>query len=143
MATASDFVTDALDMIGVHAAETAIESEEMQLAIRTLNDFMAEIDESGIAFGFTPVQSSADTIRMRRGAVHAIKVNLAGLLAVPFKKSITPELAAVISAANSALLRMSVHVGSVKVASTTPKGSGNRDNIHNEKFFPQQDKANF
>ena len=143
MTTANEFIEDALDMIGVHASESAIEAPDMQLALRTLNDFMAEIDESGVAFGFTPLQSETDEVRMRRGAVKAVKANLAGLLSVPFKKPISAELAAVIKSSNDSLLRMTVKVGKVKVAGTLPKGSGNRDAVFDEKFFPDPEKANF
>ena len=143
MPTANEFIEDALNMIGVHASETAIEPYEMQIAIRTLNDFMSEIDESGIAFGFVPLQSETDEVRMRRGAVKAVKANLAGLLTVPFKKSITPGLAAVIKSSNASLLRMTVKFGRVKVAGTLPRGSGNKGQLLDEKFFPDQDKANF
>ena len=143
MATGSDFVIDALDMIGVHASETAIEPEEMQLSIRMLNDYMSEIDEAGTEFGFVPLQSEANEVRLRRGAVHAIKVNLAGLLSIPFKKPISIELAAAIKSANKSLLRMTVTFGSVKVSSTLPRGSGNRRTTYEGRFFPKQDKANF
>ena len=143
MATGSEFVQDALDMIGVHASETAIEPYEMQLSIRILNDFMSEIDESGLKFGFTPLQSESDKVRLRRGAVKAIKMNLAGLLSIPFKKPITIELASAIKSSNRSLLRMQVKLGRVKVASTLPRGSGNNNGLFDEKFFPQKDKANF
>ena len=143
MATGTDFVTSALDYLGVHAAETAIEAADMQLGISMLNDYMSEIDEAGTAFGFTPLDSEADEVRMRRGAQHAIKMNLAGLLSVPFKMPISPELAVAIKSANKALLRMTVKIGRVKVSGTLPTGSGNSDNLYDEKFFPDQDKANF
>lgn len=145
MSTGQDFVQDALDLIGVHASEAVIEPTDMQLSIRIFNDYMAELDEAGTAFGFTPLSSEADKVRLRRGAVHAIKVNLAGLLAVPFKKPITPELAASIKSANQALLRMTVTLGSVKVLSTIPKGSGNRraSYKYTSNYYPEQDKGNF
>jgi hypothetical protein len=143
MATGSDFVTDALDLIGYHAAETEIEPADMQLGINILNDYMAEIDESGAAFGFTPLASEADEIRLRRGAHRAIKANLAGLLAVPFKRPISVELAASIKSANQALGRMTVKIGRVKVSGSLPVGSGNRDNLFNERFFPDKNEANF
>ena len=143
MTTGSQFVEDALDMIGVHASETAIEPEEMQLSIRIFNRMMNQIDESGTELGFVSLSSQADEVRLRAGAEEAILVNLAGRLTVPFKKPITPELAAQIRSANQALLRMTVKFGRVKVAGTLPRGSGNDDSLFDEKFFPDQDKANF
>ena len=143
MATGQDFVEDALDMIGVHASESPIEAADMQLAIRMLNDFMSQVDESGTELGFTPLQSESEEVRMRRGAVMFVKLNLAGLLAIPFKKSVSIELASAIKSANQALLRMTVKFGRVKVAGSLPRGSGNNNTLYDKKFFADQDKANF
>ncbi len=145
MATAQDFITDALDMIGVHAAETAIEPEEIKIGLTMFNDYMAEIDEAGTDFGFVPLQNASDEVRLRRGAYRAIKANLAGILSVPFQKPISIELAATIKSANTALGRMTVRLGRVKVASTLPKGSGNAHarSRYDDIFFPEQEKRNF
>ena len=146
MATGSDIVTDALAEIGVFAEETPIEAADMQLGIRYLNDMLAEWDESGIPLGFTPLQSEAEEVRIPRGAVKAVKVNLAGLLSVPFRKQITPGLAASIKTASDALLRMTVKIGAVKLPSTLPKGSGNKNSntsYFNDRFFDEQDLENF
>ena len=143
MATGQDIIEDALAEIGVFAAETMIEPADMQLGLRKLNDMLAEWDLSGTDIGFTPLQSEAEEVRLQRDLVSAVKYNLAGRLAVPFRKPISVELAAEIKAASKALLRATVKVGKVKVASTLPTGSGNRDNLYDDKFFPEQDKANF
>lgn len=143
MATGQDIVEAALDEIGVHAAETAIQPADMQLGIRTLNDMLTEWDESGTPLGFTPLGDETDTVRIMRGAKRAVIVNLAGLLSIPFEKEISPVLAASIQSSNQALLRMTVKIGSVKVSGNLPRGSGNRDRLYDDRFFPEQDKANF
>ncbi len=143
MTTGQDIIEDALAEIGVFASETAIESADMQLGLRKLNDMLSEWDLGGTELGFTPLQSEADEVRIPRGLVSTVKYNLAGRLSVPFRKPISIELAAEIKAASAALLRHTVKIGTVKVASTLPRGSGNRDTIYNDRFFPEQDKANF
>lgn len=143
MATGQDFVEAALGEIGIHAAETAIEAADMQLGINTLNDMLSEWDESGTPLGFTPLSDENDTVRIPRGVKRAVIVNLAGLLSVPFQKPISQVLAASIKSSNQALLRMTVKIGSVKVSSNLPRGSGNRDRLYDDRFYPEQDKANF
>jgi len=84
-----------------------------------------------------------DTVRLRRGAYSAVKYNLAGRLASPFQKPITPELAAEISAANKALLRMTVRLGDVAQPATLPMGTGNDRDQYNDRFFPEKNKSNW
>ena len=143
MATGQDIVTSALSELGIHAAETAIEAADMQLGINTLNDMLSEWDESGTPLGFTPLGDETDVVRIPRGFNRAVIVNLAGLLSIPFEMAISSTLAASIRSSNEALLRMTVKIGSVKLSSNLPRGSGNRDDFDDDKFFTEQDKANF
>lgn len=143
MATGTDFVTAALEKLGIRAAETPIEAADMALGIDVLNDMMSEWDESGTKLGFTPLADESEEVRIRRGAHSAIKSNLAGRLAIPFKMAISPELGAEIKAGNQALLRMTVKIGDVKYPSTLPRGTGNDRDQYNDRYFPENNKANF
>jgi len=143
MATGQDIVEDALAEIGVFAAETAIEPEDMQLGIRKLNDMLTEWDIGGKRLGFTPITSEADEVRIDRGLVSAVKYNLAGRLSVPFRKPITAGLAAEIQASSKTLLRFKVRIGKAKVSSTMPKGSGNSNSRFESEYFDEKDQANF
>lgn len=143
MATGTDFVTAALEKLGIRAAETPIEAADMKLGIEVLNDMMSEWDESGTALGFTPLADESEEIRLRRGAHSAVKSNLAGRLAIPFKMPISAELAAEIRASNQALLRMTVKLGSVKMPSTLPRGTGNERDQYTDRFFAEEETANF
>lgn len=143
MATGTEIITDAFIEAKIFAAETAIEPHEMQIGLRQLNDMMAEWEESGTLLGFTLMDSEADVATISRGAVGPVKVNLGARLASVFDKDISPIFAAKIKSANESLGRMTVSVGTVKVAGTTPKGAGNSHRHDDERFYPDQDKNNF
>lgn len=142
MTTAADIITDALGEIGYQAAETPVEPADMQLGLRKLNDMLAEFTESGIIAG-SPVEKPADTVRIQRGVVNGIMMNLAGRLAAPFRKPITAELAASIKAANQNMLRIIVKPIDVDYPDTLPTGSGNECDSEDDRFFAQNQSENF
>jgi len=145
MATASDIINDALEEIGYKSAEAPVEAADAQLGLRKLNDMLAEWNDPGIKLGAAPVAALADTVRLPRGAVGAVKLNLAGRLAGPFSRPISVELAASIKASTDALLRAIVKPIEVEYPGTLPLGAGNECNDVNwdARFFTQNDKENF
>lgn len=144
MTTALEIIIDASEEIGYKAAEVPMEAADIQLGLRKLNDMLAEWNGSGIKLGASPVELPADTVRIPRGAVAAVKLNLAGRLAVPFKQPITPELAAAIRASTQSLLRMLVKPIDVQFPSTMPSGSGNScDAFDDDTFLGEDQKVNF
>ena len=144
MTTALSIITSASEKIGYKAAEVPMEAADIQIGLEELNDMLAEWNETGIKLGASPVELPADTVRIPRGAVAAVKLNLAGRLAVPFTRPITPELAAAISASTQSLLRMVVKPIDVQFPSTMPSGSGNScDPFDDDTFLGEDQKVNF
>ena len=144
MATPTDFTKSALEDIGYLAAETPLQSSDADKAFDIFNDMMSEWGVDGILPGAAPVESLTDTVRVPRYAHGAIKANLAGRCAAPFRRPITPELAASIKASSESLLRLTVKIGRVRLPGTLPKGSGNQCyDIDDDRFFPDGNEANF
>lgn len=145
MTTAIEIITDSLEDIGYKASETPIEPADSQLCLRLLNDMLAEWSGSGINLGADPVASAADTVRIPRWAVSAVKLNLAGRAAVPFKRPITPTLSASINAATASMLRALVKPINPSYPGTLPLGGGNQCASDNwdDRFFPADQKENF
>jgi len=145
MTTATEIIKDALEDIGYLAAETPLEASDEKKAFNVLNDMLSEWGISGILPGAAPVENTTDELRVPRETEGAIKKNLAGLCAAPFRRPISPELGASIKASNEALLRMTVKLGRVKLPNTLPKGSGNRCNgdVYDNTFFGDNGEANF
>ena len=143
MSTGLDFITDALEELGWKAAERPIESEDGKVALKKFNGMMTAWEGSGILLGFTPIFDLADTVRIPKWAEDAVKVNLAGKLAAPFKMPITTELAASIRGANELLARTLVKSIDVAYPDTLPMGSGNQCYDEDEIFAPSNSEANF
>lgn len=142
MTTAADIITDALGELGYQAAETPVEATDMALGLRKLNDMLSEWTESGLIVG-NPVEKPADTVRLQRGTVNGVMMNLAGRLTSPFRKPLTPELVASIKAANQNMLRIIVKPIDVDYPDTLPMGSGNRCDTDDDIFYPTNQKPNF
>jgi len=146
MTTGTEIITDAFAEAGVLAEDTDLGPSEMKRGLRAMNDYLTELDESGTNIGYVPITQESDEVRIRRGMVAGLKVNLGARLCSIYKKPITPELAAKIKASNAAWGRMTVKLGRVKVQSTLPRGSGNTINDNGfirDRFFPEQDEENF
>lgn len=144
MTTALELITDASEDLGYKSAEVPLEAADIQLGLRMLNDMLAEWNDSGIKLGASPVDKPADTVRIPRGAVGAVKANLAGRLSVPFKQPITPELSSVIRTSTQALLRMVVGPIEVDYPSTLPTGAGNQNSSYDDdRLFSRNEGENF
>ncbi len=146
MATPNDFIKPALEDIGYLAAEIPLEAADANKAFDIFNDMMSEWGTTGILPGAAPVAGLTDTVRVPRFAHAAIKKNLAGLCAAPFRRPITAELAASIKASNESLLRITAKIGDVAFPDTLPTGSGNDCGLFgtdNDRFFPNNVKENF
>ena len=142
MTTAAEIITDALGEIGYQAAETPVEPDDMRVGLRKLNDMLAEWSESGLLVA-QPVKNSGDTLNVSRGSVNGVMMNLAGRLTTPFRKPITPELAASIQAANQNLLRIAVKPIDVDYPDSLPRGSGNECDYEDDRFFSSNQGENF
>ena len=144
--TAIEAIIAALQDIGYLAAEIPLEAADADKAFDVLGDMLSEWGTTGILPGAAPVALLTDTVRVPRWAHAAIKKNLAGLCAAPFRRPITPELAASIKASNESLLRITAKIGDVKFPDTLPTGSGNDCGLFgtdNDRFFPNNAKENF
>lgn len=142
MATYNDIVKGALEDLGFLGAEEPLDASDAQKAFDILNDMLEEWAISTLP-GAQAGANLADNVRAPRHSHSAIKANLAGRCAAPFRKPITPELAAVIRSTSKSLLRITAKIGDVKFPGTLPKGSGNHCESDDDRFFPDQDRNNF
>ena len=142
MATYNDIVKGALEDLGFLGAEEPLDASDANKAFDILNDMLAEWTISTLP-GVEPAINLSDEIRAPRHSHSAIKANLAGRCAAPFRKPITPELAAVINATSKALLKITAKLGPVKFPGTLPTGSGNQCDYDDNRFFPDSNATNF
>lgn len=144
MTTANDLITGAFSEIGISAAETPIEAFMIQDGLDQLNDMAAEWETSGLGLGLVPVENDTDTVRLERGYVAAVKLQLGLRLAPVYERPITQDQAAKASASWENVLRSLSIVTDVEFPSTLPLGSGNEcPDITDRRFYPDNSKKNF
>lgn len=145
MATASSFITRALQKLGVRTSESPIEASEMQDGLDELNDMLSSWEMSGIEMGFSPVMDADDEIRVPREAHAAIKANLAVRMGPEYSRNPDPILMDQARTTKKELLNALVIIGPVAYPSTLPLGSGNECSgfITDRKFFPENEQEHF
>ncbi len=145
MATAESFIKRALTKLGVRAAESPIQPEEIQDGLDLLNDMLSEWENSGVTMGFLPVENASDEVRVPRNAHSAIKANLAVRSASEYGRVVQQALALEASQSFDNLMISLSDIGDVNYPSTLPTGSGNEcDSFGNlRRFFPEDQDENF
>ena len=132
-----ELVRDALQELGVQAAEQPITADQIQTGIRYTNDLMESYDYLNL--GFTVVNDASDTITIPAFARSWLKKALAVELAAQFGD--TSQLQVIVAGRDSAferLLLQSVEVGAACYPSRLPVGAGNYHTAH-DIFFPEKD----
>jgi len=145
--TAESIIKSALEEILVQAAESPIEPDEAQGAIKYLNRMMAGFSASGINLGYTVVANLGDAITVPDGAIDGIISNLAVRLSPQYSSPGTPVDPLLVKAAQDGRTTMLniafTGVGESTRPDTMPIGSGNEDYFGgcNNKFFPSSADA--
>lgn len=121
---AEELIRDALQELGVQAAEQPITPDQMQTGIRYTNDMMEEYDYLNL--GYAIIDSASDEITVPNYARTWMKKQLAVALAPQFTAtSMLPLISQQAERAMDNLLIQSVNIGQMTMPSTLPVGSGN------------------
>jgi len=145
MATAADIIKGALRRLQVIGSETEIEPDEIADGLEDLNDFGSNHEVGFLALGFVPVENTADTVNIPRGAVgyfkDALGLYIAGQYGFPIPQSL------ILSAARSQSNALNAFQNPIDVEfpDTLPVGSGNECDliIDDQRFFPPNSIENF
>jgi len=127
MATVTDIVTGALQLLEVNVAESAIEAPEAEDGLTALNDMMNEWNVDGIDVGYEALDSVEDELFVKLGSIGAIKANLAVYIAPEYGRTVSTSLEARAKRSKRSL-RASIPLNSSQYPDTLPIGSGNEDN---------------
>lgn len=141
MATVAQVAKAALQRILVQASEAPLEADEYQDFIFAMNNYMAQLDASGISLGYTTVSDLGDEVTIPAGALRGLIANLA--------IEVSPDYGGVVSdglviAARDGLKTMRLigqRVAQTKNPSTLPIGSGNENNTYGYPgfFYPDSE----
>ena len=129
MATVTEVVTGALQLLEIRTAEAAIEANEAEDGLVSLNDMMNEWNVDGIDVGYESLDEIDDELYVDLGALGAIKANLAVYIAPEYGRMVTPALAARAKSSKRSL-RGSIKLNPSEYPDTLPIGSGNEDNYY-------------
>jgi hypothetical protein len=130
MATVAQVAKAALQRILVQASEAPLEADEYQDFIFAMNNYMAQLDASGISLGYTEVTDLGDEVTIPTGALRGLIANLA--------IEVSPDYGGVVSdglviAARQGLQTMRIvgqRVRATQNPSTLPVGSGNEETTY-------------
>ena len=146
MATVTEVVSGALQLLEVKTAEAAITPVEAEDGLVSLNDMMNEWNVDGINVGYETLSSIEDQLNVDLGAIGAIKSNLAVYIAPEYGRAVSPTLDTRARRSKKSL-RASIKLNPSEFPDTLPIGSGNENNnfvadgdapggLRSSKFYP-------
>ncbi len=146
MATVTEIVEGALELLEVNTAETPITAKEVEDGRVSLNDMMNEWNINGINVGYETLDDADDELFVDLGAIGAIKANLAIYIAPGYGRTVGDELRRRARRSKRSL-RGSIDLKPTEFPDSLPIGSGNEDNhfvadgdtpgnLRNSRFFP-------
>ena len=135
MATAMRVIKASLQRILVQGSEADLEADEYQDAVFALNNYMLDLDASGIALGFTEINNLGDEVTVPPGALRGIIANLAIEVAPDYNGTISEGLVRAASEGLQTMLKIAVGTPVTSLPCTLPVGSGNEDNTYSLSHF--------
>ena len=138
MATVAQVAKASLQRILVQASEAPLQPDEYSDFIFAMNNYMNDLDASGIQLGYTEVSALGDDVTIPTGALRGLIANMAIEVAPDYNGIISQGL---VKAARDGLNTMRLigqSMGVSKMPSTLPIGSGNEDNLYgfSGHFYP-------
>jgi len=103
--TVTQLVSRSLNLLGIYDPGDGLKSIDATTAILALNQMMARVEEDGIAVGWSPVVTVADTVPAPDAALEAIAANLAMKLAPEYRTPMRPELVEMATSGMDAMRR--------------------------------------
>lgn len=133
---AEELIRDALQELGVQAAEQSVDGDEMQTGIRYLNRLMRGVDYLGL--GFTVITSGSQEVTIPAYAEEWAVFKLATRLAAQFPP--TDQIMIIAENEREAwtnLLKQHQTLPCMQYPDTLPIGSGNTDGgVYDPVFYP-------
>ena len=136
MATVEQVARASLQAILVQGSEAPLEADEYQDYIFALNNYMTNLDASGIQLGYTLVNSLDDVLTVPAGALRGIVANMAIEVAAQYGGTITDTLVVSAKQGMDAMKKLGQQIVSSRFPSTLPIGSGNDNWGNTTPFYP-------
>lgn len=143
MATVAQVAKASLQRILVQASEAPLEPEEYQDFIFSMNNYMSELDASGVQLGYTTVSDLGDEVTIPTGALRGLIANMAVEVAPDYNGVISAGLAKAARDGFNTMRLIGQSMGKSRYPCTLPIGSGNENNDFglSGHFFPDQESS--
>ena len=128
MATVAQIGKASLQRILVQASEAPLQPDEYADFMFALNNYMNELNAQGIQLGFTVVNDLGDDVTIPAGALRGVIANMAIEVAPDYGGVVTEALAKAAKEGLQTMRLIGQTMGSSKMPSTLPIGSGNESN---------------
>lgn len=129
MTTNADFINDTYRLIGVVPEVGSASAEQGEIAVRVLNDMLADWSAQGVDINSTPIENLTDDCEIPQGDRQAVKYNLAIRLygIYPRDGGLRPDILALALSGYERLLNESLEDQQTEADMThLPIGAGNR-----------------
>ena len=143
MATVAQVAKASLQRILVQASEAPLEPDEYQDFIFSMNNYMSELDASGVQLGYTTVSDLGDEVTIPTGALRGLIANMAVEVAPDYNGVISAGLAKAARDGFNTMRLIGQSMGKSRYPCTLPIGSGNENNDFglSGHFFPDQESS--
>ena len=128
--TAGDVIRRALQAVLVTGADSPLTADEYQDGLDALNDYMAQLEDSGVRLGYTRCCHVSDRVTVPDGAIAGIIANLAITVAADYGGRVSQALVKRAADGERTLYRLGVQVGSSLLPSSLPMGSANIGQVY-------------
>ena len=137
MATAEQVITAGLKGIIVLGDEDVLEPSEGQDFIFAMNNYMFDLDASGISLGYTEVTNVKDIITVPLGALRGLISNVAIEVSPQYGGIVSQALIKIAAEGFKTMLHLGTIITPSRFPSTLPIGSGNEGDtsFNNNHFF--------
>jgi hypothetical protein len=141
MATVAQVAKASLQRILVQASEAELQPDEYQDFIFAMNNYMLDLDASGITLGYTEVSNLADQITIPTGALRGLIANMAIEVAPDYGGEITQGLQIAAQEGLKTMRKLGIEIKRSNYPSTLPIGSGNEHcgTWRTSHFYPEQE----
>lgn len=141
MATVAQVAKASLQRILVQASESDLEPSELQDYIFALNNFMLDLDASGVTLGYTVVSSLGDEVTVPTGALRGIIALVAIEVSPDYGGEVTAGLQKAAIEGMRTLRRLGRNIPVSRYPGTLPIGRSKQDCFGGSKFFDESESA--
>ena len=140
MATKRDLIDEAYELMGLGGYEFDLSPEQINLALRRLNQLCGEWDSTGVRIAFNSSGGLNDDSGISINSQYAVTSNLAIRLCPTIGRSVNPSLMIEAKKAYLALLNANTQIDQYQYPSTLPLGRGNRRRTRGQQYFTETDE---